>query len=61
MVVDCPETKSKPSTSKKLYKKKDLRAWDSESEIDEEVDMTHVCFISNDDTCVSWLMITHLR
>jgi len=32
MVADCPETKSKPSTSKKPYKKKALKAtWDSES------------------------------
>jgi len=40
MVADCPETKSKPSTSKKPYKKKALKAtWDSESETNEEVDM----------------------
>jgi len=53
MVVDYPETKSKPSTSKKPYKKKALKAtWESESETDEEVDTTHVC---------SWLMITYLR
>jgi len=39
VVADCPETKSKPLTSKKLYKKMALEAtWDSESETDEEVD-----------------------
>ena len=43
MVVDYPETKIKPSTSKKPYKKKALKAtWDSESETDEEVDTAHV-------------------
>ena len=51
MVADCPEAKSKPSTSKKPYKMKALKAtWDSESEIDEEVDMAHVCFMANDNT-----------
>ena len=51
MVADCPEIKSKPSTSKKPYKKKALKStWDSESETDEEVDMTHVCFMANDNT-----------
>ena len=49
MVVDCSETKSKPSTTKKPYKKKALKAsWDSESETDEEVDTVHVCFMAND-------------
>ena len=51
MDADCPETKSKPSTSKKPYKKKALKAtWDSENETDEEVDTTHVCFIANNNT-----------
>ena len=51
MVADCPEAKSKPSTSKKLSKKKALKAtWDSESETNEEVDMMHVCFMANDNT-----------
>ena len=51
MVADCLETKSKPSTSKKPYKKKALKAtWNSESESDEEVDTTNVCFMANDNT-----------
>jgi len=51
MNADCLETKSKPSTSKKPYKKKALKVtWDSESETDEEVDTTHVCFMANDNT-----------
>ena len=50
MVADCPETKSKPSNSKKPYKKKALKAiWDSESETD-EIDTAHVCFMANDNT-----------
>jgi len=45
MVMECPETKSKPSTLKKTYKKKALKAtWDSEIESEEEVDTTHACF-----------------
>ena len=51
MVLNCPETKSKQSTSKKPYKKKALKAtWDSKSETDEEVDMAHVCFMANGNT-----------
>ena len=41
----------KPSTSKKPYKKKALKAtWDSESESDEEVDTTNMCFMANEST-----------
>ena len=48
MIAECPE---KPSTSKKPYKTKALKAkWDSESESDEEVDMAHMCFMANDNT-----------
>ena len=48
---DCPETKNKPLTSKKPYKKKALKVtWDSESETEEEVDTSHVCFMANDNT-----------
>ena len=51
MVADCPETKSKPLTSKKPYKNKALKAtWDSESETNEEVNTTNMCFIANDNT-----------
>ena len=51
IITDCPEIKSKPSTSKKPYKEKALKAtWDSESEIDEEVDTAHACFMTNDNT-----------
>ena len=36
IVAECPKNKSKPSTSKKPYKKKALKVtWDSESESDE--------------------------
>ena len=45
IVAECPKTKSKPSTSKKPYKKKALKeTWDSESESEEEVDTVHVCW-----------------
>ena len=51
MVADCPETKSKHSTSKQPYKNKALKAtWDSESETDEEVDTAYVYFMANDNT-----------
>ena len=46
-----PDTKSKPSTSKKPYKKKALKAtWDLESESEEEVDIANMCFMTNDNT-----------
>ena len=55
MVADCPETKSKPSISKKPYINKALKAtWDSESETDEEMDTAHVCFMANDNTPKCW-------
>ena len=39
IVAECPKNKGKPSTSKKPYKKKALKAtWDLESESDEEID-----------------------
>ena len=51
VIVECPDTKSKPSTSKKPYKKKVLKAtWDLESDSEEEVDMANVCFMANDNT-----------
>jgi len=51
MVTDYPKTKSKPSISKKPYKKKAFKAtWDSESESYEEVDTTNICFMTNDNT-----------
>ena len=51
IVAECPENKSKPSTSKKPYKKKALKAtWDSKSESDKEVDMAHMCFMTNENT-----------
>ena len=53
IIADCPEIKSKLTTSKKPYKKKVLKvAWDSKSESEEEVARL---------MCASWLMITHLR
>jgi len=58
MVADCPETKGKPSTSKKPYKKKSLKAtWDLKSESEEEVGTTNVCFMANDNTPNLHLMI----
>jgi len=37
LIADCPDIKSKASTSKKLYKKKAIKTtWDSESEFDGE-------------------------
>ena len=49
IVADCPETKSKSSTSKTPYKKEAFKAiWDSESESEEEVDTANVCFMAND-------------
>jgi len=51
VITECPENKCKPSTSKKPYKKKTFKAtWDSESDSDEEVDTTNVCFMENDNT-----------
>ena len=46
IVTECPD-KVKPSTSKKTYKKKALKAtWDSESESEEEVDTANMCFMA---------------
>ena len=51
MVADCSETKNKPSTSKKPYQKKALKAtWDSKSQTDKEVDTAHTYFMANDNT-----------
>jgi len=51
IVAECPETKSKPSTSKKSYKKKALKpTWDSENESEEEVETANVCFMANKNT-----------
>ena len=51
IVAECPENKSKPSTSRKSYKKKALKAtWDLESESDEEVDTANMCFMANEST-----------
>ena len=48
---DCPDTKSKPSTYRKPYKKKALKAtWDPESESKEKLDTTNVCFMANENT-----------
>jgi len=49
VMTDCPETKGKPTISKKTYKKKVLKAtWDSKSEFEEEVDTAHECFMTNE-------------
>jgi len=49
VITDCLENKAKPTTFKKTYKKKALmETWDSESESEEEVDTTHVCFMTNE-------------
>ena len=54
IVAECPKNKSKPSNSKKPYKKKGLKAtWDSESESDKEIDTAHMCF--------SWQMKAQAR
>ena len=51
IVAECPENKGKPSTSKKSYKKKALKAiWDSGSESDEEIDTAHMCFMAKENT-----------
>ena len=51
IVADFLETKGKPITSKKPYKNKAMKAtWDSKSESKEEVDMAHVCFMTNENT-----------
>jgi len=51
MVVDCPETKGKPSTSKMSDKKKALKStWDSESESEEEVNTANMCFMVKNNT-----------
>ena len=53
IVAECLKNKGKPSTSKKPYKKKILKAtWDSESESDEEVDPP---------TCDSWQIKAQAR
>ena len=50
IVAECPD-KVKPSTSKKPFKKKALKAtWDSESESEEEVDTANMCFMANEST-----------
>ena len=49
MVMDCSEIKSKPSNLQEALEA--LKAtWNSESETDEEVNTTHVCFMTNDNT-----------
>ena len=52
IIAECLDIKNKPSSSnepKKPFKKKALKAtWDSESESEEEVDTTNVCFMAND-------------
>ena len=51
VIVECPETKNKSSTSKKPCKKKALRVtWDSERDSNEEGDMVNVCFKANENT-----------
>ena len=51
IVAECSKNKSKPSTSKRSYKKKALKTtWDSESESDEEVNTAHMCFMANKNT-----------
>ena len=54
IIAECSDIKNKPSfsnKSKKPFKKKALKAtWDSESESEDEVDMTKVCFMANDNT-----------
>jgi len=51
IITECTKTKSKPSTSKRPYKKKALKAtWDSESKSEKEVDTANVCFMANDNT-----------
>ena len=50
-MAECPDFRNKISSSikqKKLFVKKALKAtWDSESESEEEVDTTNVCFMEN--------------
>ena len=49
-MAECPD-KVKPSTSKKPYKKKAMKAtWDSESESEEEIDTANMCFMANEST-----------
>ena len=51
VIAECPENKDKPTTFKKPYKKKSLKAtWDSKSESEEEVDTAHVSFMANENT-----------
>jgi len=51
VIAECLENKAKPTTFKKLYKKKALKArWDLESEFEEELDTAHVCFMVNENT-----------
>jgi len=50
IVAECPD-KVKPSTSKKPFKKKAMKAtWDSESESEEEIDTANMCFMANEST-----------
>ena len=50
LIVDCPNMKSKASTSKKLYKKATKATWDSESESDADDDTANVYFMTNANT-----------
>ena len=51
VIAECLKNKAKPTTFKKPYKKKALKAtWDSESKFEEEVDTAHVCFMVNENT-----------
>ena len=54
IIAECSDIKNKSSSSnkpKKPFKKKALKAtWDSKSESEEEVDITNVCFMTNDNT-----------
>ena len=50
IVAECPD-KVKPSTSKKPFKKKAIKAtWDSESESEDEIDTANMCFMANEST-----------
>jgi len=50
LIVDCPNMKSKASTSKKPYKKATKATWDSESESDADDDTANVYFMTNANT-----------
>ena len=51
IIAECSEIKNKPTTSKKPYKKKALKATsDKKSESEEEMDKTNMYFMAIDNT-----------